>query len=378
MTRTARLLAALSALLATFQPIARAAAPVRITHDDVGCVMAGQHPRLDACFSPEQNVGRARVLFRAVGTDPWYYVDMTREGACHSAILPKPRAETQSFQYYVQSLDRAFFSAQLPERAPDQAFTPRVVKRAIECDPTRQVAFVVGKLRTPVKVGVALDPVGGALTPGAAGGLEAHMPLTGFSTDGVVVGSTGAAPSGSGEAARSGGATTRRIPRIALIGGLAGGGVAAAVVAGGGGDGGTAGTGSALSVAGQWVGRADQGTGLTFQFGFAGGSCTIREDVSLTLTQNGADVSGNAATGNRSFICSPGGQDLAQLPGSPQVSGTGPVNGTANGGGATTLIIGVITFAGTYTRTSMDLVASGLVVPGASQVSMNLKLTRAQ
>ena len=68
-----------------------AAATLSIDHRDVGCVVAGQYPKLDACFSPDASVGRGRVLFRAAGTDPWYYVDMSRDGPCYSAVLPKPK-----------------------------------------------------------------------------------------------------------------------------------------------------------------------------------------------------------------------------------------------------------------------------------------------
>jgi len=211
MTRTIRLLAALATAIAalTMAPAAAAAAPpVRINHDDVGCVVAG---------------------------------------------------------------------LQSPERAPDQAFRPRVVSRKLDCDPTRHVAFGLGRLLKPVKVGVALGPTGGALTASAAAALEANMTLTGFSSDGVVVGSTGSAPSRSGDTARNGG-KAGEISKLALYGGLAAGGVAVAAVAGGGGSGGSsgsggsgsgsggdAGAGAAGSVAGQWVGRADQGTGFVFR-----------------------------------------------------------------------------------------------------------------
>src|SRR5439155_2245504 len=53
-----------------------AEAPVSIEHRDVGCIVAGHYPKLEACFSPEASVGRRRVQFRAAGSDPWYYVDM--------------------------------------------------------------------------------------------------------------------------------------------------------------------------------------------------------------------------------------------------------------------------------------------------------------
>src|SRR5687767_6983643 len=50
---------------------------VAISHKDVGCVVAGEYPRFEACFTPAASVGRAQVQFRADETGPWYGVAMT-------------------------------------------------------------------------------------------------------------------------------------------------------------------------------------------------------------------------------------------------------------------------------------------------------------
>ena len=53
--------------LASQAPAKAAAAPapapaaVSIDHRDVGCVVAGRYPKLDACFTPDASVGRALI-----------------------------------------------------------------------------------------------------------------------------------------------------------------------------------------------------------------------------------------------------------------------------------------------------------------------------
>ena len=57
-------------------PVVEAPAPpspnemnVAIDHKPVSCIVAEQYPKLDACLSPEDSVGRAYVHFRALGTE---------------------------------------------------------------------------------------------------------------------------------------------------------------------------------------------------------------------------------------------------------------------------------------------------------------------
>src|SRR5207244_6099875 len=38
-----------------------------INHDEVGCLVAGKYPKLQACFTPAGDVKQARVYFRAQG-----------------------------------------------------------------------------------------------------------------------------------------------------------------------------------------------------------------------------------------------------------------------------------------------------------------------
>src|SRR4051812_16004926 len=84
---------------------ARSADGPRVRHDGVGCVLAGVHPRLRACFPPGMETGRAQVQFRAEGSGPWYGVDMKADGACRSAVLPIPRRETAALDYFIEVAD---------------------------------------------------------------------------------------------------------------------------------------------------------------------------------------------------------------------------------------------------------------------------------
>ena len=110
------------------------ASGISIAHDSVGCVVAGRHPRFEACLTPAEAVGRAQVQFRA-SNGPWYYVNMKPDGACYSALLPKPKKETPSFHYYLSVVDRSFSAVQKPDSAPGESFSTRLVASEGDCDP---------------------------------------------------------------------------------------------------------------------------------------------------------------------------------------------------------------------------------------------------
>jgi uncharacterized protein YraI len=386
-----------TALVAVAAPAA--GAPVSIEHRDVGCIVAGHYPKLEACFSPDASVGRGRVLFRAVGSDPWYYVDMSRDGSCYSAVLPKPKPELKGFEYFVDVIDKAFVEAHKPEGAPERAFAPRVVKKQDDCDPARKMALFLPRLVNPIVVGIARNPAGGVLSAVAAKALESHALLTGFSSEGVIVSSTGAAPAAaSGSSTSSGTSATAHagggLPKIAIVGGVVAAGALVAVAAGGGGGGSSSGSGAGgfgsggsgaggsgggggSSLAGQWAGNSAGGNGLTFQFGSDGLSCTSKYDIAANLTQSGNAVGGNMTYSGHTFTCTASDPQLQQILDNaliPGDSGGFPLNGTATDTNVT-LIISTITFTGTHSRTTMDLngnLGASLGLP----YTMTLKLVR--
>ena len=367
-------------------PAAAAAAAVAIAHDEVGCVVADQHPRFEACLSPDDAVARARVAFRAKGTDPWYYVEMAREGRCHAAVLPRPQRDIQAFEYFVDVIDRNFAESVRPERAPDRAFAPRVVGRKAECEAGRLMAAVIGQLARPVVVGVLRDASGRVLEAAAARSLESQMLLSGFSKQGVIVSSTGAAPGSAvqpgagGGGAGAGGAAAGAAAAGGGIGAgtlaIAGGALAAAgvvAVAAGGGDG-----EEPLTATGHWTGSAASGGGLTTQIQAEGISCSFGYDIVADLTESNGALSGQISYNAQRLACASPDPVVQQAInaglGAAGNSGSLPVGGTASGG-TISLVVAQLTFNGSYTRTSLEATAN-FAIEGTSGVVYRLRLTR--
>jgi hypothetical protein len=114
---------------------ARAQGP-EIAHDPIGCVIAGQFPKMTACFRPLGNVARGRVYFKPEGTPAWYYVEMKADAPCYGGVLPKPSKALidKKILYYVQVVDKAFAEAQTTE------FNPTVVASEADCKSKLPVA----------------------------------------------------------------------------------------------------------------------------------------------------------------------------------------------------------------------------------------------
>ena len=349
---------------------------VAISHDEVGCVVAGAFPRLNACFTPSEAVGRAQVLFRADESGPWYSVDMKPDGGCQSAVLPKPTRSISSFRYFIEVVDRSFNTVGTPASAPGESFAPRVVGREAEC----QAGALVAKSQPTASVllGVARDSGGRALQAAAAAArtVEAGGSIAGFSTDGVTMVGIGAAPpagSAGSQAAKAGGLGGKT---LAIVGGVAAVGVVAAVAAGGGGggssgsggSGGSTGSGpsggtspGSASLTGHWVGSAGSGDGLTLVISGEGLTCNYTWDLTTDVVHTGSTFTGTGSSVARTFNCS--------IPLPPNVTsavlgsgGGGSFAGTASGGAMTTQI-GIYNYSGTYTSTRIEM-TSNVVLEG--------------
>src|SRR5207244_11456416 len=98
-----------------------------INHDEVGCLVAGKYPKLQACFTPAGDVKQARVYFRAQGTPSWYFVDMKLDNPCFNGILPKPLKTIPAIDYYIEATDKSFATSRTAE------FAPQVVDSAEAC-----------------------------------------------------------------------------------------------------------------------------------------------------------------------------------------------------------------------------------------------------
>src|SRR5688572_25041891 len=77
-------------VLGLLVPAGALAQGVAIDHEEVGCIVAGKYPRMNACFAPVSLVKKARVYFRPETLSTWYYVDMASDAPCFSAALLRP------------------------------------------------------------------------------------------------------------------------------------------------------------------------------------------------------------------------------------------------------------------------------------------------
>ncbi|HEV8321154.1 MAG TPA: hypothetical protein VG389_06025, partial [Myxococcota bacterium] len=173
---------------------------------------------MNACFSPVENVARARVYFRAAGGPYWYFVEMKPgtpkkpgvgaanvvpaaatagpTGSCFQGVLPKPKKTILKMDYYVEVVDKGFAEARTTEYQPD------VVDAAGKCKRDLPIAPFVSKASVAVgaAAGAPTVPIGFAAA-GVAG-------AAGTSTALVVAGVAGAGAAAAGVAASTGGGGT--------------------------------------------------------------------------------------------------------------------------------------------------------------------------
>jgi hypothetical protein len=177
---------------------------VTIDHKGVGCIVAEQFPKMNACFSPAGSVARARVYFRAAGGPYWYFVEgkapvfqtaQTGAGAqpCMDFVLPKPKKTITKMDYYVEAVDKAFAESRSSEYNPD------VVKDAGACRKDAPAAPIASNATVTVgaAAGAPIVPAGFAGVAGAAG----------LSTTAVVAGVAGAGAATAGVVAISNGSS---------------------------------------------------------------------------------------------------------------------------------------------------------------------------
>jgi hypothetical protein len=355
----------------------------------VGCVVAGEFPKLEACFTPAESVGKAQVQFRADEKGPWYYVDMKESGGCRTALLPKPKKDVGTFHYFIEVVDRSFTAVQKPDSAPSQSYAPRVVANRRECGQGMMMA--TGSPTGTIVMGVARDAGGHVLQAAAAHSAEATASISGFSADGVTMAGTGAAPgsagAGSSSTAQSAGGLSTKT--LVIAGGVVGAGALVAVAAGGGGGGsgssGSSGSGgggggstapgggtTTNTLTGHWVGNAANGGGLTGTVSFEGVTCTVLWDLTTDLVQSGTALTGTGTSVGRGASCS--------VPLPPEINaiingqtGSGSLSGTASGG-SLSFRVGDLAFTGTYTSTRLDATAP-LVVEGLT-ITYTWRLTK--
>ena len=139
------------------------ATSTEIVHDPIGCLVAGQFPLVDAQINPAASVARARVYFKAAGSEDWYYVEMTPAEAGFVGKLPRPKIEASPITYYVQATTTEFGENKTAE------IEAIVVAEAKDCPGDKKVAAI----GPPGEVTVFSAATGSAIAPVgfAAGGL---------------------------------------------------------------------------------------------------------------------------------------------------------------------------------------------------------------
>ena len=186
--------AAVATLLATLLSVSLAEAALTVQHDGVGCVLAENHPRLEARITPEGEVARARVFFRSAGTPHWYSVEMTSQAGSWTGVLPKPKVSTKRIEYYLEATDKVFGPALTPERIAVVVQGPGACQK----DAVMAAAAPAARVVVTAAAGAPAVPAGflnaGLLVAGGAGasaGLIAGVIGGGAALGGAVVAAGG-------------------------------------------------------------------------------------------------------------------------------------------------------------------------------------------
>ncbi len=275
----------------------QSASTLSIAHGGLGCVVAGRYPRFEVAVTPPAEVSRVKVVFRPVGTTPFYAVGMKPEGGVFTATLPKPKKSLAGIEYYIEAVDRAFGVARTSEYRAD------VVSRSIEC----QGKVMAGSAAT---ASIILETPAGAPTIPAGFANAGVVTATGAATGGA--GAAAAAATAASAAAAGGiGTTTLVVGGVAVAG-------AAAVVATKGNDRPPATL--PPTATGHWSGTLFEND--------AGGQCTANWNLAMDLVESGAGFTGNMTCTGVSSTTGP----LYQCYGWPgSVLGPGTVTGTISG-----------------------------------------------
>jgi hypothetical protein len=156
-----------------------------ITHEPVGCLIAGQFPLIEATIEPSASVARARVYFKSALGSAYYFVEMTLVDGKFVGKLPKPKVEASPITYYIQATTTECGESQTPEISAqvvaDESECPQGLKVAPIGPPGAVTVFSAATAAVAVPVGFAAGGLaiaggtiaavlGGAAIAGAAAG----------------------------------------------------------------------------------------------------------------------------------------------------------------------------------------------------------------
>jgi hypothetical protein len=95
-------------LLLTQSETPRSARPPAIELDAPRCARPATRPPICARIFDDQTIIRARALFRAQGSGPFYWTEMRFDGSRYCARLPVPSSKTRAIEYYVEAVDNDY------------------------------------------------------------------------------------------------------------------------------------------------------------------------------------------------------------------------------------------------------------------------------
>lgn len=148
-----------------------------ITHEPIGCLVAGQFPLLDATIEPAASVARARTYFKSALGEAYYFVEGALVEAKFTFKLPKPKLEASPITYYIQATTTEFGESQTAEVqaqvVADESECPEGLKVAPIGPPGAVTVFSATTAAVAVPVGFAATGVavaGGTIASVALGG----------------------------------------------------------------------------------------------------------------------------------------------------------------------------------------------------------------
>jgi hypothetical protein len=166
--------------LAPAQGLETETASLSLGHEAITCMVAGQHPMVDARLSPEPYVESGRVYFHSGLDGTFYYVEMVDMGGLFVGTLPSPNADAGPVTYYVEGVATNYTQTQTTENAAV------VVEAEGDCDGRVAALAPAG---TPVQVFSTTGTT--ALPPGFTGVASVLSGTTGAAAAATGAGATG-------------------------------------------------------------------------------------------------------------------------------------------------------------------------------------------
>src|SRR5262252_3397163 len=91
---------------------------LQIDHEPLACVTTVERPVVAAKIQPGPDLSKSYVFWRAPGDDYFYYSIMDGPPSDVKGVIPRPKPETATVEYFVQATDTAALSRKTPDYSP--------------------------------------------------------------------------------------------------------------------------------------------------------------------------------------------------------------------------------------------------------------------